>query len=198
MRRGQHLINVLVCEQIMAKKSTHGLKPDQLADLLSIGINGADFVSRISDDETIADLLHERLVKSLPRNASLLDSLLVIMGKMGYRMELLAGKSLGEILLAQDTDLGILRAIKTYGKKLSLTVESGKENAVAVTIYHAAIAGALVHHDQLISTSSYDELGRSFAILVDKKWLTPELKELFVKASDICHKRAEDDGKRKR
>jgi len=180
---------------IMAKKSTHGLKPDQLADLLSIGIDEADFVDKISDSETIAELLHERLVKSLPRDASLLDSLLVIMGKMGYKMESLAGKSLGEVLLDAETDIGLLQAIKTYGKKLSFTVDSDDENAVALTIYHAAIAGALVHHNKKISTSSYDALARSFSILIDKKWLTPELRELFVKACSICRKRAEDDGK---
>ena len=179
----------------MTRKTTHGLKLQQLADLLSVGIDEADFVDKISDDETISELLHERLVKSLPRNASLLNSLFVIMGKMGYGMESLTGKSLGEILLAHDTDVGILKAIKTYGKKLSLTVEGGRENAVAVTIYHAAIAGALVYHGQVISTSSFNALGRSFSILIDKKWLTPELKELFVKARDICQKREEGDGK---
>ncbi|MHC4559144.1 MAG: hypothetical protein ACYS80_17785 [Planctomycetota bacterium] len=176
----------------MVKKSTHGLKLDQLAELLSIGIDEANFLNGISDDKAIAEMLHERLITSLPKNASLLDSLMVIMGKMGYKMQSLNGKSLGDVLLDAQTDLGLLRAIKTYGKKLSLTVDSGSENAVAITIYHAAIASALVYHDQTISTSSYDTLDSSFGVLIDKKWMTPELKKLFSKAREICQKRSKE------
>jgi hypothetical protein len=115
---------------------------------------------------------------------------------MGYKLESLAGKSLGEVLLDADTDIGLLQAVKTYGKKLSFTVDSDDENAVALTIYHAAIAGALVHHNKKISTSSYKTLDRSFAVFVDKKWLTPELKRLLSKAREICQKRLEENDPR--
>ena len=163
----------------MDKKSTYGLTIDQLADLLSVGIDAANFLDEIKDDDNIAKLLHKRLISSLPKNATLLDSLLVIMGKMGYGMQSFTGKSLGDVLLDAKTDMGLLQAIKTYGKKLSLAADSEKESAVAVTIYHAAIAGALVHHDERISSSSYDTLEKSFSLLLSKKWITPELKKMI-------------------
>jgi predicted signal transduction protein with EAL and GGDEF domain len=176
----------------MKKKTTHGLKLDQLADLLSIGIDEADFLGEISDDDAMSDMLRERLITSLPRNASLLDSLMVIMGKMGYRLQPLEGRSLAEVLLSADTDIALLKAIKTYGKKLSFTMEEGNEKAVAVTMYQAAIASALVHHGQLITTSSYDAIERSLTIMSKKKWMTPELSDLFLQARDICREKGKE------
>jgi len=170
----------------MDKKSTYGLTVDQLADLLSVGIDSAHFLDEIKDDDNVSKLLHKRLVSSLPKNATLLDALLVIMGKMGYGMQSFTGKSLGDVLLDAKTDIGVLQAIKTYGKKLSLTADSEKERAVAVTIYHAAIAGALVHHDEKISSSSYNTLVKSFSLLLSKKWITPELNKILSSARTIC------------
>ena len=176
----------------MNKKSTYGLTVDQLADLLSVGIDSVGFLDEIKDDGNVANLLHKHLISSLPKNATLLDSLLVIMGKMGYSMQSFAGKSLGDVLLDAKTDIGVLQAIKTYGKKLSLTANSEKESAVAVTIYHAAIAGVLVHHNEKISSSSYDTLDKSFSLLLSKKWLTPELRNMFSSARAICQARQKD------
>ena len=170
----------------MGKKSTYGLTLDQMADLLSVGIDEANFLDEISDSETTAQVLQNQLVTSISRNSSLLDSLLVIIGKMGYGMESFSGKSLGDLLLNSDTDISLIKAIKTYSKKLSLTLDSGDKHNVAVTIYHAAIASGIVYHDQKISSSSYRTLVDSFTVFMEKDWLTPELKELFSRARDIC------------
>ena len=83
----------------MDKKSTYGLKVEQLADLLSIGIEEADFIDKISGDGATEELMEEWLITSLPREASLIDALLVIMGQMGYGIESLTGKSLSEVIL---------------------------------------------------------------------------------------------------
>lgn len=177
----------------MSRKSTYGLKPEQLADLLSIGIEDAGFIDKISDDKATKELMEAWLITSLPKDASLLDTLLVIMGQMGYGIESLAGKSLSQVILDPKTDIGILKAIKTYSKKLSATVESKAEKAIAITIYYAVLAGSLVNHDQTISQSSYESIEESLSMLIEKKWLTPELKELFSQARSIC--RAKGEGK---
>jgi hypothetical protein len=173
----------------MGKKSTYGLTPDQLADLLSIGIDDSNFVGKVSDDKAIAGMLQNWLIRSLPKDSSLLDSLLVIMGKMGYGVQSLAGKSLGQVLLDPESDIGLLQAVKTYGKKLAYTVDSEAEDAIAITMYHAAIAKSLVYHCEKISTSSYDKLEQSFTMLIEKEWMTPELKEMFSKARSICQEK---------
>ena len=179
----------------MDKKTTHGLKLHQLKELLSIGIDEGNFLDEISGSETIAEMLDNQLVTSVSRNSSLLDSLLVIIGEMGYCMESFSGKSLGDLLLNSDTDISLLKAIKTFSKKLSITLDSGDEHAVAVTTYYAAIASGIVYHDQMISSSSYKILEDSFTELIEKSWLTPELKELFSKARQVCKKNKENDRK---
>lgn len=170
----------------MGKKSTYGLTPDQLAELLSVGIDESDFLDKISDDKAIAGMLHNWLVRSLPEDSSLLDSLLVIMGRLGCGMQSLAGKSIGDVLLDPQTDIGLLQAIKIYGKKLAYTVDSEAEKAIAITMYHAALASGLIHHDKKISQSSYETLDKSFTMLIERKWMTPELKEMFSQARSIC------------
>lgn len=176
----------------MDKKSTFGLNLHQLKELMSIGIDEANFLDEISGSETIAEMLQNQLVTSLSRNSSLLDSLLVIIGKMSYGMESFAGKSLGDLLLNSDTDISLLKAVKTYSKKLSFTMEEGNEKAVAVTMYQAAVASALVHHAQLITTSSYDATEQSLTIMSKKKWMIPEFKDLFLQACDICREKSKE------
>ena len=175
----------------MTKKTTYGLKLEQLADLLSIGIEEGDFLNKISGDKATEELMEAWLITSLPREASLIDALLVIMGQMGYGIESLTGKSLSQVILDPKTDISILKAIKTYSKKLSATVESEAEKAIAITIYYAVLASTLVHHDQTISQSSYESIAESLTMLMEKKWLTPELKGLFSQARSICHSKGE-------
>jgi len=175
----------------MGKKSTFGLKVEQLADLLSIGIEEADFLDKISGDGATEELMQAWLITPLPKEASLIDALLVIMGQMGYGIESLTGKSLSQVILDPKTDIGILKAIKTYSKKLCATVESEAEKAIAVTIYYAVLASSLVHHNQTISQSSYESIEKSLSMLIAKKWLTPELKELFSLARCICKDKEE-------
>jgi hypothetical protein len=57
---------------------------------------------------------------------------------------------------------------------------------VATTIYHAAIARCLIHHDKKITKHSYEKLDESFALLIEKKWMADELAELFSQARRIC------------
>jgi len=45
----------------MEKKSTYGLRLDQMAGLFAMGAGEADPVAERGDDETLRDLLHEQL-----------------------------------------------------------------------------------------------------------------------------------------
>jgi hypothetical protein len=91
-------------------------------------------------------------------------------------------QSLCEVLMNPATTVGTLNAIKESAKKSA----SLGERQIAVTIYFAAIASALVFHDQKISTSCYASLQRSFCELAEKPWMPLEFASLFVRASTIC------------
>ena len=176
----------------MDNKSTNRLKPDQLARLLSISVEDTDSVSIECDDKTTANLLQSKLRSTLPKDSFLLESLLIVMERLGHSMRSLVDKQLGEVLLDPKTDISLLRAIKDYSKEFSSSLVSEAETAVAITIYYTALASALVHHDNKITQYSYKNLGRYFALLKNKNWMTPELIDLFSKANSICQNKRDE------
>lgn len=173
----------------MDNKSTHRLKPGQLARLLSMGVEGMDSVHIVCDDKATADLLRNKLKSTLPKDSFLLESLLIVTERLGRDMRALVGKPLGEVLLDPETDISLLRAIKDYSKELSSSFVSEAETAVAITIYYAALASSLLYHDKKITQYSYETLGQYFAALMKKKWMAPKLVELFSQAWNICQNR---------
>jgi hypothetical protein len=173
----------------MNRKSTYGLKLEQLADLFSIGIEEEESMDEICDDERIAALLHDQLSAALPKGSFLLDSLLVTMGRLGCDTRSLAGKSLGEVLLDPRSDIGLLQAIKDYSKELSCSLVSEAETVVATTIYYASLASSLLHHNKKLTQYSYKALAQRFAMLIEKKWMAPQLVKLFTRAIKVCQEK---------
>jgi hypothetical protein len=166
----------------MDAKSTYGLKIEQLADLFSIGLERAIPMDGILDDEATACLLREQLTSRLPKDSFLFDSLLLIMGRLGCDVRSLAGKSLGAVLLDPGSDIALLQAIKDHSKKLSHSSVCEAETAVATTIYYSALASSLLYHNRKITQYSHEDLDQSFAMLMEKKWMAPELAGLFRRA----------------
>lgn len=173
----------------MNNKSTNRLKPNQLARLLSISLEETDSVYITCDDKATAELLQEKLKSTLPKDSFLLESLLLVVERLGRDMRALVGKPLGEVLLTPDADISLLRAIKDYSKELSSSLISEEETAVAITLYYAALASALLYHDKKITQYSYESLGRYFTLLKEKKWMASELIDLFSQAYSICQNR---------
>ncbi|MBN2271402.1 MAG: hypothetical protein JXN61_12355 [Sedimentisphaerales bacterium] len=176
----------------MAEKSTFGLKREQLAELFSLALGDEDIVGNGSDDQTIAELLRDQFSAQLPKGSFPSDSLLLTMGRMGFDVASLGGKSLRDVLLDRQCDMDILLAVKDCAKKLTRASASEAKKAIATTIYYAAIAGALLYYDKKITGYSYGELGKSLDKLIDKKWMTPELAEMLSQARAICRNRQED------
>jgi len=189
-----HGVGSLSGEVQMENESVHGLRLDQLADVFSIGVDDPDPAS--GNDERMAGLLREQLSCVLPKGSLLFDALIMMMGRLGCDVRSLAGRSLLEVLLSPHTDVGLLQAIKDCSKKLSADLDSRMEATLATTIYYAALASCLVHHDRKITQYSYEALDRSFATFATKKWIAPELAALFMRANGICRdKRGTDESK---
>jgi len=149
----------------MDKKSIYGLECEQIRRILSVGTNKGNTWDSTSDDQAVADILQERLSSSFYEDSFLLGD-----------------KSLIRVLLDPQSDIVALQAIVKQAKKLSLSVDSEAELAVVFMIYYAAAANLLVFHSMKIDDCSYE----SFAELLDKKWIPPELKQLFCDAQKIC------------
>jgi hypothetical protein len=172
----------------MDKESTFGLTIGQLADLFTLGIEEVNSVEDISDNEALTALLRDQLATPLPKDSLLFDSLLTMLGRLGCDLRALAGRSLRDVLLKPGSDIGLLQAIKDYSKKLSCSLASESETAIAITIYYAALASSLLYHDKKITQYSYDSLDESFARLSEKEWMVPELARLFSRARKICRR----------
>ena len=159
----------------MDKKSIYGLEREQLRRILSVGTDGSKSWDIASDDQILADILKERLG-----------------GPFGGDSSLPGEKSLIRVLLDPESDTVVLQNLSDYTRKLSLSVSSEAELAVLFTIYYAAIAGLLLFHEQKIDDYSYENLAESFAELIEKKWIPPELKRLFCDAQEICQDKQSD------
>jgi serine/threonine protein kinase len=146
----------------MDKKSIYGLQCEQLRRIMSMDTDSWD---NASGDQTIAKILQERLNSSFSEDSPLLGD-----------------KSLLRVLLDTESDIVVLQAIVDYAKKLSLSVDSEAELVVVFTIYYAAAANLLLFHDKIIDDCSYE----SYTELLEKKWMPPELKQLFCNAQKIC------------
>jgi len=168
----------------MKEESTHGLRPDQLAEIFSLGMEDPDPAG--GKDERMAGLLREQLCCVLPQSSLLFDALIMMMGRLGCDVRALAGRSLLDVLLSPHTDVGLLQAIKDCSKALSAGLDSRTEATLATTIYYAALASALAYHGRKISRYSYEALERSFATFAEKRWMCPELAGLFLRAGGIC------------
>jgi hypothetical protein len=178
----------------MENESVHGLRLDQLAEVFSIGADDPDPAGTGDDEQSMACLLREQLCRILPKGSLLFDALIMMMGRLGCDVRSLAGQSLLEVLLSPHTDVGLLQAIKDCSKRLSASLDSKAEAALATTVYYAALASALVHHDRKITQYPYDSLDRSFAAFAAKRWVAPELAALFSRAGGICRdKRGTDE-----
>lgn len=170
--------------------TTFGSDPQRLARLLDIGADeGAE--GKAETEQAKADLLRVRLAGTLPLKKRVVQDLPAILGRLRDDLLPLGGKALGEALLDKQSSLEMLQTIKEYGKELAAGSDRKVEHAVGIAIYFAAIASALLFHDERITSYSYSALAQSFGTLINKRWLAGQLDRHLAKARRICKKKAE-------
>ena len=173
----------------MRKDSTLGLNPESLARLLGIALYSDSDEGKDNSTHTTAQLLKARLAGTLPLDTTVVEELPAILGQLRKNLMPLGGRTLGEALIDSKSDLGVIKKIRRYAKKMASRKRSEADRAVAVAIYYAAIANALVFHDVKVTTHSYESLEASFAKLINKPWMSAELNILFVRSIKLCRKK---------
>jgi hypothetical protein len=175
---------------LMDKDSTtFGLKPDKLAQLWNMGSKMDQSDSEGSDDQTKANLLCDKLAQKLPFDHVVSHLLPKALAQVCKDVQPFAGNSYGILVNDPLTTVTILKRIKDNNKKLSQYVSSNAEYDVITVIYYAAIASALVYHDQLITSFSYSHLNDKYTSLLENTWLTSDLRNLFQKALNCCNRK---------
>jgi len=171
------------------KSTTFGMGNKHLAKLLGLGVEQGPS-GEPSVHEIKADLLRASLRGTLPLDSAVVEALPALLGRLREEVLPLGGKPLGEVLLDERTELGLLDKIKEHWKGRSAAGSSEAAHAVGITIYFAAIASALLFHDTKITSYSYPFLAQSFETMTEKLWMAPELARHFSKARKLCKKKA--------
>jgi hypothetical protein len=170
----------------MGNETTSGWGPKKMARLLAFGTATGPAEDSRHPDEVTQELLRDRLAERNRLRKAVAQEFLRYLVGVADSLPVILGRPLGEVLLDPETEVGVLDKIKDYGKGLPLGRKNGPEHAASIAIYYASIAGALVFHDRKITGHSYDSLEKSFAVLIEKQWLPPDLARLFSKARKLC------------
>lgn len=166
--------------------STFGLEPVELARLLSLGADDSETNNADDSSRVKLELLLDRLARKIPLEQALAQLLPEVFVRICKDLQPFAGHSFHALLNSPDTDVETLRRIKDYHKQNADKVTSQVERDVLAVIYHAAIACALIHHNQSISSFSYKRLADKYAKYLMFAWLTPDIRPLFERARLYC------------
>ena len=172
----------------MAKRSTYGLDLHRLTKLLSLGAADAIPHEQFCDNTDIASFLKSTMTTPLSSASSPLESLLSMLDCTDIYSEI-SDKSLCDILTDKTSDLQLLKILKAFGKQICYTIIYENENAMGSTVYHGAIAAAIIYHGEKISRNSYEKLADAFEMLAAKQWMLLALGDLFSQAIKICRQK---------
>ena len=164
--------------------TTFGLSPQQVADLLNVG---ADTAAMPDDKEhQKAELLSNLLNATVP--AWLAPEQASSEKGEGWMrtVEPLAGDPVARLLQDPGTDMSLVRRIKDHSSRMSSIAGSKAEHQATNTVYFAAIAHALVFHDQRITRLSYHDLRKAFHSLSGQRWIPGWLTSMFEGAGKKC------------
>jgi len=160
-----------------------GLTSDQLARLWSIGSDCGQEHRTADTDQQRRDLLLDHLASSLPPDRALLELLPKVLGHLCQQLRPFSGESLHTLLLDPKVDVLVLERIKDHAKELGTIATSELEREVALTLYFASIAAALLYHGTKISQHPWKHLEQSFRTLKSRPWIPADLVRLFTAAA---------------
>lgn len=170
----------------MKKETTYGASSEGLSRLLPIGVEKPHAGENPGSDPTPAELLQKILTDKLPLDPAVPHSLPAVLKWPGHELLAASGHTMAHLLLSSETDLAVIKTIKDYGKELVRRGASDCERAAGTAIYFAAIASALVFHQERITQHSNEKLHEAFSKLQQKPWIPSELGNLFQWAREKC------------
>ena len=165
------------------------LNVEQSTNLLRLCRNADEQRTDETQEKNRASVLLDVLGSKLPVNPALLESLPPVLRALSEELKSVSGLPLGDLLQDSQTKIAFIRRIKDFAKELGSSAKDKVERDVALAVYFAAIAVALVFHDVRISQYSYKELAQSFETLAEHDWTTLSLANLYKEARKYCARR---------
>jgi len=172
------------------KPSAFGLSHEKLARLWEVGEDTPADQDRPTAEQKKAELLCDLLAEPLPLDPTATRTLPEALSLVLEQFRPLTGCSVGDLLLDPESDPSVVWQIKDQYKEKAQSCSSELEREAATVIYYAAIANALLFHeesllrDDKITTFSYKELNEHFSRLLSIPWLTSDLVGLFKRARE--------------
>ena len=162
------------------------LSRHQKSRLLSLGLGSKPRELSTDKVEQKSDMLYDVLARTLPVDPSVVNSLPDVVRGLSSGLQSLAGLPIGDLLQDPTTDITTISRIKQYAKESGTSSDSDNENDVFLVVYYAAIASALLYHNEKITKHSYKELERFFYSFTKEDWMLDELIGLFKKGQKYC------------
>jgi hypothetical protein len=137
-----------------------------------------------------SEYFEEKMAAALPKDffdqADLPDHLSVLCDISGISKN----ETFKSVIKNDKVELSLLVKMKDYFKELSSESSDEMEHQIYIAIYYAAIASALMYHDEKISSYSYEELAANFGRLSKEDWLPEYILKLYRKARTYCSQKA--------
>jgi len=173
----------------MKSDSVQGVTARKLAQLLGLVLDDSDEADDITMHNRAARLLDQWLSEPLPPFPDTATVQRILTDEPPAEPETALGPPIGQILLDDQTDIKTIKGIKDCAKALSRRNRTEPLHAVAVTIYYAAIASALLFHGLKITSYSYEKITQSCEDLMTKPWMPQSLWDHFAKACQQARER---------
>ena len=180
------------------RPTTFGSSHDRLAKLWKVGEDAHSDQNGPSKEHERLEFLCDRLAEPIPLDPNAARMLSAALSHVLEKFAPFVGFSIRAMLNEPNTDPSVIRLIKDKYREKAESSPSDLERQVATVIYYAAITSALLFHEKAlfredkITTFSYKELETHFSQLLENRWLTPELVNLFKKAHTICSEKKEN------
>ena len=165
------------------------LNVEQNTRLLRLGLDSTHKTADQTTEGDRTDLLLDVLASKLPTDPALIETLPTVLRSLSEELQSISGRPLGHLLQSSETKIALIRRIKDFAKDLGAAAKDDIERDVALAVYFAAIANALVYHNVKISQYTYTELEHSFETLSEYDWTPPNLGKLLKKAQKYCSKK---------
>ena len=160
----------------------------QKTRLFELACDSKAHIQKSDTTQSKMDMLYDILNCPLPVNPDVINSLPVLFRGLSSRLHSLAGQPIGNLLQDPTTDVATIVSIKEYAKESGTLTDSEERSDVFLALYYAAIASALVFHNQKITQHSYKDLQEFFLSFSTETWILEEIKDLLRKAHVHCKK----------
>jgi hypothetical protein len=167
------------------------LNSEQNTRLLRLGLQSNPDTAGHTAGIDRTDLLLDVLASKLPTDPAIIETLPTLLRSLSEELQSVSGEPLGALLCSPETKIVRIRRIKDFARQLGTSAKDNIEREVALVVYFAAIANALIYHNAKISQYSHAELAQSFETLSTHHWIPPNFCKLFTKAQQHCNKKVQ-------